>query len=43
MTPKRFPKCATGLTRHAHCLGHIGAEAHMVEHIYQCVKIPLEA
>ena len=34
-------KRAASLTSHFHRLGNIGAEAHVVEYIYQCVKTPL--
>ena len=36
------PKRAARLKSHAHCLGNIGAEAHAVEYIRQCVKILLD-
>ena len=37
------PKCAACLAFHAHCLVHIGTEAHTVKELHQCIKIPLEA
>ena len=36
------PKRAAMLKSHAHYLGNIGAEAHAVKYIRQCIKIPLD-
>ena len=37
------PKHAKRLKIHARHLGHIGAEAHRVEYLRQCVKVPLKS